>query len=265
MMPKRKILVSIITPSYNQGRFIEETITSVLNQTYTEIEYIIIDGGSTDNTMSVINKYRDKINIVVHEKDKGQSDAINKGFRLAHGELVGWINSDDKLHPECIEKIVELYNIHPDGVIFYGSRIDVIDAASQKQKEWGTKIPDREYLLRERYDVVQPGSFYCTDKVREAGYLDETRYYCMDLDLFLKLLQTGKIYSYDRAPLAAIREWGDTKTSTGRQKFLKDIREVLIKYGATPKDKTVIKTYVDTVKFDIKDIIIKLFPFLKRR
>ena len=88
MTHKRNILVSIITPSYNQGRFIEETINSVLTQTYPNIEYILIDGGSTDNTMDIVKKYEDNINIIVHEKDKGQSDAINKGFRLARGNIL---------------------------------------------------------------------------------------------------------------------------------------------------------------------------------
>src|SRR3569833_380141 len=119
--------VSIVTPSYNQGQFIEKTIISVLNQTYSNIEYIIIDGGSTDNTMEVVNKYKDRIDIVIHEKDKGQSDAINKGFRLATCELVGWINSDDILFPDCVEKIVQLVNEHPDVSIYYPATIDLIN------------------------------------------------------------------------------------------------------------------------------------------
>ena len=263
MTPKRNILVSIVTPSYNQGRFIEETIRSVLAQTYPNIEYIITDGGSTDNTMDIVERYREKISVVVHEKDKGQSDAINKGFRLAHGELVGWINSDDVLAYDCVEKIVELYCKHPDGAIFYGSEIDVIDENSRMLKKWGSRIPDRDYLLRRRYDVVQPGSFYRTDLVREVGFLDETVHYCMDLDLFLKLLAKGNIYSYDASALAAIRSWGETKTSTGRQKFLKNIYEVLIRHGASQYDRTVIKTRIDTVIFNIKDFLLKYFPFVK--
>src|SRR5438045_443911 len=95
--------VSIITPSYNQGQFIEETILSVLNQTYQNVEYIVIDGGSTDNTLDVVNKYKDKIDVIISEKDNGQSDAINKGFKIAKGELIGWLNSDDALYPYCVE------------------------------------------------------------------------------------------------------------------------------------------------------------------
>lgn len=94
MSMNETIKVSIVTPSYNQGQFIEDTILSVLNQTYKNIEYILVDGGSTDNTMDIVNKYRNKIDIVISEKDKGQSDAINKGFKLSTGKLIGWINSE---------------------------------------------------------------------------------------------------------------------------------------------------------------------------
>ena len=123
-------LVTIVTPSFNQGQFIEETILSVLNQTYKNIQYIIVDGGSTDKTMEVVNKYRDRVDIIIHEKDKGQADAINKGFRLAKGELVGWINSDDILYPDCLESIVELYKRKPEGAIFYSSKSHFIDENS---------------------------------------------------------------------------------------------------------------------------------------
>ena len=123
-------MVTIVTPSFNQGQFIEETILSVLNQSYENIQYILVDGDSSDKTMDVVNKYRDRIDIIIHEKDKGQSDAINKGFRLAKGELVGWINSDDILYPDCLEKIVELYNNKPEGAIFYNSKLHFIDEKS---------------------------------------------------------------------------------------------------------------------------------------
>src|ERR1035437_8370385 len=127
---ENKPLITIVTPSFNQGQFIEETILSVLNQTYKNIQYIIVDGGSTDQTMDVVNKYKDKIDIIINEKDDGQTDAINKGFKLAKGELVGWINSDDMLYPECVEKIVELYIEKPDGAIYYGSKSNFIDEKS---------------------------------------------------------------------------------------------------------------------------------------
>lgn len=219
--------VSVITPSYNQGKFIERTILSVLNQTYKNIEYIIIDGGSTDETMAVVDRYRDRIDIVVHEKDKGQSDAINKGFKLATGDLVGWINSDDILYPDCVENIVSLVNKNPDGCIYYPSAIDLIDANDNVTGSIKKYITGKSTLIQKDYDLIQQGSFYRTETVRKVNFLDEKRHYCMDLDLWLKLLDHGKIYYYDKASLAAFRMWEDSKTSTGGLKFFKDIKQTL--------------------------------------
>jgi glycosyltransferase involved in cell wall biosynthesis len=227
------IKVSIITPSCNQGQFIEQTILSVLNQTYKHIEYIIVDGGSTDNTLEIIDKYRSMIDIVISEKDKGQSDAINKGFGLATGVLAGWINSDDILYPDCVKKIVELYTQHPNGSIYYPSVLDFIDKDGKllRHKE-RHRIPDKNHLLNKNYSVIQQGSFYSTACLKEVGYVDESIYYCMDLDLWLRLLDKGKIYSYDSSALSAFRMWEDTKTTLAGARFLENIQQVLNKYGA---------------------------------
>jgi len=225
--------VSIVTPSYNQGQFIEETILSVLNQTYKNIEYIIIDGGSTDNTMEIVNSYSDRIDIVISEKDKGQSDAINKGFKRATGELVGWINSDDILYPECIEKIVELYNLHPNGSIYYASTLDYIDHEGKLLYKSTREISNRNYLLNKNYSVTQQGSFYSRYLVQQIGYLDESIYYCMDLDLWLRLLnENNKIYSYKTHALAAFRMWEDTKTTQAGSRFLQNTKQILDRHGA---------------------------------
>lgn len=249
------ILVTIVTPSYNQGQFIGDTIESVLNQTYKNIQYIVIDGASTDNTMEVVERYRDKIDIVISERDKGQTDAINKGFKLAKGELVGWINSDDMLYPYCVEEIVKLYKQNPDGVIFYGSKIDVVDSENNHLKFYVNKMESRERLLRKNYDVSQPGSFYRKDILEKVNYLDESIYYCMDLDLFLKLLNFGDIYSIDDKPLAKFRKWEETKTATGRSKFIKNIRERLYFHGAKLYNKSILKTYYLQARFFCADIV----------
>ncbi len=219
--------VSVITPSYNQGKFIERTILSVLNQTYKNIEYIIIDGGSTDETMDVVERYRDRIDIVVHEKDKGQSDAINKGFKLATGDLVGWINSDDILFSDCVENIVALATEKPDGCIYYPAMINLIDANDKVTGTIEKYITGKSTLTQKDYDLIQQGSFYRTEAVRKVNFLDEKKHYCMDLDLWLKLLDHGNIYYYDKTSLAAFRMWEDSKTSTGGLKFFKDIKQTL--------------------------------------
>ena len=156
-----------------------------------------MDGGSTDDTMKVVEKYRDQIDIIIHEKDKGQTDAINKGFKSAKGELVGWLNSDDTFYPDCIEKIVELYLSKPDGAIFYGSKLDFTDENGKVFKQKTIKIPDRQFLLNENYDVLQQSSFYSNDMLKKINYLNQDLHYCMDLDLWINLLEHGSIHSYN--------------------------------------------------------------------
>ena len=114
-----KPLVTIITPSYNQGRFIRETIESVLNQDYENIEYIIVDGQSTDETLKIIKQYNGKLSYI-SEKDNGQSDAINKGFKMAHGEIVAWLNSDDVYEPGCIKRAVREFEKNSRLGLIYG-------------------------------------------------------------------------------------------------------------------------------------------------
>jgi glycosyltransferase involved in cell wall biosynthesis len=249
--------VSIITPSYNQGAFIEETITSVLNQTYKNIEYILVDGGSTDNTMEIVNKYRDKIDIVISEKDQGQADAINKGFKLSTGILVGWINSDDILYPDCVEKIVELYRRKPDGAIYYHSFNNMINRQGEIIKTYQHIIPDRMHLLKKNYSVIQQGSFYNLELVRKVGYLDISNYYCMDLDLWLYLLKEGPIYCTEDAPHCGFRIYAETKTGAGREKFLANIYKVLRKHGAKVYYPTVWhKIYIGYLRIKIKKLFI---------
>ena len=254
------VLVSIVTPSYNQGQFIEETILSVLNQSYKNIQYIIVDGGSTDKTMEVVNKYKDKIDIIIHESDEGQTDAINKGFKLSKGELVGWINSDDILYPNCVEKVVKKYIKNPNGAIYYNMFNDRIDSKNKIIESYFKYIPSREYLLNVDYDVVQQGSFYKNKLVEKVGYLNIQNYYCMDLDLWLKLLVYGPLYIVAETPTSAIRIWEETKTSTGKEKFLKNIRVVLYENGAKFFSKTILKTYWYELK-----VYIKYFLNIKKR
>lgn len=236
-------LVTIVTPSYNQGQFIEETILSVLNQTYKNIQYIVVDGGSTDQTMDIVYKYKDRIDFIIHEKDKGQTDAINKGFRLAKGELVGWINSDDILYPDCVEKIVELYNQNSKAVIYYHSFNDVIDENGSLVETYQHVIPDRKHLLNKNWNVIQQGSFYSRVIIEKVNYLDEGIYYCMDLDLWLKLLEHGSITCTISTAYSAFRKHNNSKTTNGNVKFWRANKQIVIKHGGTIFSENILRRF----------------------
>ena len=251
----KEVRVTIITPSYNQGQFIEHTILSVLNQTYRNIQYIIIDGGSTDDTMDVVNKYKDKIDIIIHERDNGQSNAINKGFKLADGQLAGWINSDDILYPTCVERIVQLYNAHPEGSIYYSDQIDFLDAIGNVTETKEIPIPNRDYLLNINFDVIQQGSFYNMNLLKKVNYCNEDIHYCMDLDLWLRLLEHADIYAIQNCPVAGFRFWEGTKTVGGGIKFYRNIFEVLQKHGVNPKSPNIRRIKWDVFKLRVKSLL----------
>jgi len=247
--------VSIVTPSFNQGEFIERTINSVLSQSYKNIEYIIIDGGSTDSTMRICEKYKNFIDVVISEKDRGQTDAINKGFRLASGDIVGWINSDDILYKNCVDNIVKIFEKNKKCSIAYPSILNIIDEKDDVFRVVNKKIPNKNFLLREDFSVIQQGSFYKKEYIELVGYLDEQIDYCMDLDLWLKLLSCGEICSYDDEAISAFRIWGGTKTVNGGNKFVSNIIDVLLRHGAKNTDKSILKLRWWYVKNFIKGVL----------
>ncbi|MDP3538777.1 MAG: glycosyltransferase [Azonexus sp.] len=249
-------LVTIITPSFNQGQFIEATIKSVLAQTYQNIEFILIDALSTDSTGEIIDRYRQSISHVVQESDKGQSDAIVKGFKMAKGELVGWINSDDILYPDCVEQLVTSYELNPEAVLFYNSKIDIVSGTGAHIKQLDFEIIDRESLLRKSNTLIQPGSFYSRAALEKIDYFDGKLRYSMDLDLWLRLLKIGRCVNFGNGPVAAYREWEGTKTATGATKLLRERRALLIRHGGRVFDKTMLTINIELIKFFIKDKLI---------
>ena len=150
--------VSIITPSYNQGQFIERTILSVLEQDYPNVEYIVMDGGSTDNTVEILKKYEDRL-IWKSEPDKGMSDAINKGFRMATGEIIAWINSDDIYQPGAIEFVARYFAEHSEVDVIYGEG-RIIDKFDRQIGEYKSAPVDlRRWLYHGQIYVFQPSTF----------------------------------------------------------------------------------------------------------
>jgi len=248
------IKVSIVTPSYNQGHFLKETIESVLNQTYSNIEYIVVDGNSKDNSAEILKSYQGRIDKIIIERDKGQSDAINKGFRLATGEIVGWLNSDDVLHPYCVEDIVAAYRENPRAAIIYGSTIDFIDEHSHKVGKETINIPDKGFLVKKSSSVIQPGSFYNAAYLKKINFLDESLHYCMDLDLWLRLLNEGDIVACRQRPLALFRTYATNKSSTGAVKYSRERRKVLSEHGGTFFNETIFKSHWYDLKYRLGSI-----------
>ena len=182
--------ISIVTPSLNQGRYLERSIQSVLNQKYPNLEYIIIDGNSTDSSITVINKYVDHLSYWVSEKDRGQSHAINKGFDRSTGDIYSWLNSDDYLLPGALHAVAEAYKKNPDAGAWVGDCLRTVEGADEKYV-LEAKVLDFKTLGERWRDIYfgQPSCFFSVKAWKECGPLDEDLHYSMDLDLWLKMIK----------------------------------------------------------------------------
>lgn len=222
-------LVSIITPSYNQGRFIRQTIESVLNQKYPNIEYIIVDGGSSDNTLEIIKEYGENIKWI-SEKDNGQSDAINKGFSMASGEIIAWLNSDDIYLEDTIQKGVDFFKAHPDYGLVYGEGYLIDENGFNKGRFQATQDFDQWSLIHIWDYIMQPTTFFLKDAFVKVGGLDMKLNWCMDWDLWIRISRcfpVGHINDF----LACSREYDDTKTNTGGFTRFFEIVQIMRRYG----------------------------------
>lgn len=198
--------VSIVTPSYNQAQFIEETIRSVLLQGYPNLEYIIIDGGSTDGSVEIIRKYEPWLAYWVSEKDDGQSDAINKGWALSTGSLIAWLNSDDCYLSGSIAKAVDFLWKHPNAALLYGD-CEVFDVTSTTTDVFVGQVSSS--LLETT--IYQPSSLYRRDCLDKAGWLDTNLHYVMDTDWWWRInIHLEAIYFPSK--LARYRRWKGAKT-----------------------------------------------------
>ena len=190
-------LVSIITPSYNQANFLEETIRSVLDQGYPNLEYIIVDGGSTDGSLEIIQKYADRLAWWVSEPDQGQTDAINKGFSQAKGEILAWLNSDDTYLPAAVAEAVGYLQAHPEIGTVYGDA-NLIDDEGNVIGKFPAKQTDHRRLMRGYVHVPQQATFFRAELWRKVGPLDPTFFFAMDYDLWVRLSQHAPLKYYSR-------------------------------------------------------------------
>lgn len=179
-------VVSIVTPSFNQAHFLEETIQSVLSQNYPQIEYMIVDGGSTDGSVEIINHYQDRLAWWVSEPDRGQTDAINKGFARAHGEILAWINSDDTYQPGAIAEAVNFLETYPEVGMVYGDA-NLVDGSGMILGKFPARQTDYRQLRGGYVHIPQQAAFFRSDLWRRVGPLDPSFYFAMDYDLWVRL------------------------------------------------------------------------------
>ncbi len=211
MYPK----ISIVTPSYNQGQFLEQAILSVLNQNYANLEYIIIDGGSTDNSIEIIKKYEGRLAYWISEPDNGQSDAINKGFKITTGEILAWLNSDDVYMPGALLTVRWYFLKHPRADVVYGNQLD-IDQSGNVFRATRSLGFSKLGLLSRAGSIPQPAAFFRKHVLEKVGYLDTELQYCMDYDFFLRIaFNKCKIVHVPKA-LAKFRYHSTSKTFVGK-------------------------------------------------
>ncbi len=223
-------LVSIITPSFNQGQFIEETLKSVASQTYRHYEHIIIDGGSTDETVKILKKYKakypDKIKWL-SEKDKGQSDAINKGLKMAKGEILTWLNSDDYFFPDTLEKVVNFFNQNKKCFWLSGDYV-IVNEKGEKihsfvrwYKKFLRNLPFFPAIYIANF-INQPSTFFRKEVIKKIGWLNVKLRYEMDYEYWLRMIRAGYKNFYLDSPFSYFRVH---KQSKGGGQFEKQFKE----------------------------------------
>ena len=215
--------ISIVTPSYNQGTFIERTIHSVLDQGIPGLEYIVVDGGSRDDTVDILKRYDDRIDWT-SALDNGQADAVNKGIRRARGEIIGWLNSDDIYYDGALAAVLDYFKAHPEVDILYGDAHH-IDAEDRIIEPYYTEDWDYE-RLQDICFICQPSVFFRRRLVDRVGLLDDRLQYCMDYEYWLRIGRTTPFARMDRF-LAGSRMYEENKTLGSRVAVHREMNDML--------------------------------------
>ena len=240
--------ISIVVPSFNQGGYIRQCIESILVQNYTSVELIIIDGGSQDDSIDIIREYKSQIHYWVSEPDNGQSNAINKGFKRASGDLVAWLNSDDFYLPDALAEVSKAYKQRSDASFYFGNGFRVNQSGKKKELFFrnGYIEFNRELLTHGLNYILQPATFINASYLQKIDYLDESLHYGMDSDLWMRLSQEASPVPV-AACLAASREHGETKTSTGSFKRTEELRLIARKHTGMEMTPGALCYFLDTL------------------
>jgi len=227
--------VTIVTPSYNQGPFLEETIRSVLLQDYPNLEYIVIDGGSTDNSVDIIRRYEPWLAHWASEPDRGQSNAINKGFRAGSGRIMAWLNSDDCYTEGAVRHVVDYFESNPAADVVCGFRQTIDHVRNQRNRGFVHLKPDRYSLSRACY-IAQETIFWRRSVWETVGEVDEACQYAMDYDLWQRMLSAG--YRFHLLPrfLGLFRIHGESKYIRDDEIRTAELGRIYSRYLHTAKD-----------------------------
>jgi len=245
-------LVSIVTPSYNQANFLERTIKSVLEQDYPNVEYIVIDGGSTDGSVDLIKKYLEgrkldsgfhKISSWVSEKDKGQTDAINKGFNLARGEIFAWLNSDDTYHQGAVTEAVKYLFDNPNVALVYAD-CNFINENDELIGRFKSAQTDYRKLRQGYVHIPQQTMFFRAKYWHELGPLDTSFYFAMDYDLWVRIAKHAPIKYIPGQTWANFRIHNSSKTNVGDERGWQEMLRVHYRDGGSFFSPIVAKYYL---------------------
>ena len=248
--------ISVVTPSLNQGEFIEKAILSVLEQHYGRTEYIIIDGGSTDNSVDVVKKYKKYLKYWTSEPDRGQSHAINKGLRHASGDLMAWLNSDDYYMPGAFSAVTDLWTSDPDAGAYIG-------AGQMIEKESGCVVcykEPEEVSFQNLFSwtgqglFMQPSCFFSKAAWAKCGPLDETMHFAMDVDLWFRIARHFR-YSTCKSLLSTSLIHSNAKTMAFHDKTMIDMAIILMRYGGEKETRRILNRMEKRLSFAEPNLI----------
>jgi len=202
--------ISVVTPSFNQGEYVEQTIRSVILQRYPNVEYVMMDGGSTDETTAILDRYGPHFAHVQSAPDAGQADAIKRGFERTSGEIMAYLNSDDLFAPDAFFAVAEFFDRNPGVDVVYSNRCAIL---SDNSVAWYWRLPPHNDFLMKRWDLIpQETTFWRRGIYERVGGVDASFRFAMDYDLFAKFMNAGRVRRSDRFH-GAFREHPESKTS----------------------------------------------------